>query len=89
MKYIFLTKQFYIDHANYKEIEMKRERPYVQVYVHFNGIDFAIPMRSNITHRYAFWTDKSNNSSSIHTSKRTQGSFWKRTSYYTRADRVF
>ena len=60
MKYIFLTEQFYIDYAHCAEIEKKRERPYVQVYVNLHGVDFAIPMRSNITHKHVFWTDRVN-----------------------------
>ena len=60
MKYIFLTQQFYIDYKNCTEIEQKQDRPYVQVYVKVNSIDFAIPMRSDIKHSYAFWTDKPN-----------------------------
>ena len=60
MKYIFLTEQFYNDYAHCAEIEKKRERPYVQVYINLNGVDFAVPMRSNITHKYVFWTDKAN-----------------------------
>ncbi|MCL1807959.1 MAG: hypothetical protein FWG31_09695 [Oscillospiraceae bacterium] len=58
MKYIFLTQQFYDDYAHCTEIEQKQERPYVQVYIKVNGIDFAIPFRSHIKHKYAFWTDK-------------------------------
>ena len=61
MNYIFLTPQFYTDYAHCTEIEMKQERPYVQIYLNINGIDFAIPMRSNIKHNHAFWTDKQNN----------------------------
>ena len=58
MKYIFLTQQFYDDYSHCTEIEKKKTRPYVQIYVQVNGIDFAVPLRSNITHKYAFWTDK-------------------------------
>ena len=60
MKYIFLTDQFYSDYAAYTEIELKAERPYVQLYICVNDIDFAIPFRSNINHPHAFWTDKEN-----------------------------
>ena len=60
MKYIFLTQQFYIDYEHCSEIEKKQTRPYVQVYVRLNGIDFAIPLRSKIKHKYVFWTDKPN-----------------------------
>jgi len=60
VKYIFLTDQFYTDYSNCSEIEKKSDRPYVQVYVKLNNIDFAIPLRSNIGHKYALWTDKPN-----------------------------
>ena len=60
MNYIFLTDQFYIDYSHCAEIEQKKERPHVQVYVNINEIDFAIPLRSNINHSHVFWTDKQN-----------------------------
>ena len=60
MDFIFLTDRFYADYLHCSEIEKKKERPYVQVYIELNGVDFALPMRSNITHNYAFWTDKPN-----------------------------
>jgi protein AbiQ len=60
MKYIFLTDQFYIDYAHCAEIEKKAERPYVQVYINVNNLEFAIPLRSNLSHNNVFWTDKPN-----------------------------
>jgi hypothetical protein len=60
MKYIFLTDQFYTDYAHCTEIEQKAERPYVQVYINVNGLDFAIPLRSNLSHSNVFWTDRAN-----------------------------
>ncbi|MCL2215826.1 MAG: hypothetical protein FWB91_02275 [Defluviitaleaceae bacterium] len=60
MNFIFLTNQFYEDYSHCTEIEMKQQRPYVQVFITLHDIDFAIPMRSNIKHNYAFWTDKPN-----------------------------
>ena len=60
MKYIFLTEQFYVDYIHCPEIEQKKDRPYVQVYINVGGIDFAIPLRSNIKHTHVFWTDKQN-----------------------------
>jgi len=60
MKYIFLTDQFYIDYAHCDELVKNSERPFIQVYLSVRGIDFAIPMRSNISHNYAFWTDEAN-----------------------------
>jgi protein AbiQ len=58
VKYIFLTEQFYIDYAHCGEIEQKRDRPYIQIHINLNGVDFAVPLRSNITHKYVLWTDK-------------------------------
>jgi len=60
MIYIFLTDQFYADYMHCSEIEQKKDRPYVQVYIKVDGIDFAIPLKSNIKHTYVFWTDKQN-----------------------------
>jgi len=60
VKFIFLTNRFYIDYSHCSEIEQKRERPYAQIYIECNGVNFAIPFRSNIKHSYAYWTDKEN-----------------------------
>jgi len=60
LKYIFLTNQFYIDYQHCTEIEQKVERPYVQVYININGVDFAVPFRSEINHPHVLWTDKEN-----------------------------
>ena len=60
MRFIFLTQEFYNDYANCSEIEQKRYRPYTQVYVQINGVDFAVPLRSTINHPNALWTDKAN-----------------------------
>ena len=61
MKFIFLTDQFYSDYSHCPEIEQKKERPYTQVCLEYNGIQFAIPFRSNIKHNHVYWTDKKNN----------------------------
>ena len=58
MKYIFLTQQFFDDYAGCIEIEQKADRPYVLLLVSMDGVDFAIPFRSNIKHSHVFWTDK-------------------------------
>ena len=60
MKYIFLTQEFFDDYAHCSEIEQKKERPYVLVHICVNGVDFAIPFRSNIKHKHVYWTDKEN-----------------------------
>ena len=60
MKYIFLNKKFYEDYdvINYPEIEHKLNRPYVQILLKIGSIMFAIPLRSHIKHKYAYFTDK-------------------------------
>ena len=60
MQFIFLTQDFYNDYVDCSEIEQTRYRPYVQVYIRLNGVDFAVPLRSNINHPNALWTDKEN-----------------------------
>jgi len=58
MKFFFLTQLFYDDYREYTEIEQKSTRPYVQVYTEINGVQFAIPLRSGISHEHVLWTDK-------------------------------
>ncbi len=61
-RFIFLSEEFYQDYPTeiYPEIEQKRTRPYIQIYVEVNGIKFAIPLRSDIHHPHVLWTDKKN-----------------------------
>lgn len=60
MKYIFLTEQFYNDYVHCTEIEQKQSRPYAQLLLEINNITFAVPLRSNIHHKYVLWSDKNN-----------------------------
>ena len=60
MRYIFLTEQFYTDYAHCTEIEQKQSRPYAQLLLEINKITFAVPLRSNIHHKYVLWSDKDN-----------------------------
>lgn len=62
MKYIFLSKQFYIDYAHnlFPEIEYKENRPYLMLLMTIDGLTYAIPFRSHITHGYSFFTDTEN-----------------------------
>ena len=60
MQFIFLSKDFYNDFKGFTEIEQKPTRPYIQIVIKVNGTLFAIPMRSNINHKNAFFTDKKN-----------------------------
>lgn len=56
LKYRFLSDEFYNDYADCPEIEHKRARPYAVALVHYNGFDFAIPFRSHIKHKNAYFT---------------------------------
>jgi protein AbiQ len=58
LRYVFLTKDFYIDYSYLVEIEKKANRPYIMTLIRIDGIDFAIPLRSNINHPHVVWTDK-------------------------------
>lgn len=62
MEYIFLTQEFYTKYneTDYSEIERKPTRPYIMIKVTLNDLDFGIPLRSGIKHKYALWTDKKN-----------------------------
>ena len=58
MKYIFLSQQFYTDYNSkqFSEIEHKVNRPYIMLLVQIEGVTFAVPFRSHISHKYAFIT---------------------------------
>ena len=58
MIFIFLSSEFYSDHALCPEIEKKSSRPYVQVCIKIDGVTFAVPLRSHINHKYVLWTDE-------------------------------
>jgi protein AbiQ len=61
MTFIFLTQQFYDDYANCAQIETKITRPYVKIHDKINGVQFAVPLRSEINHHdHVLWTDKAN-----------------------------
>ena len=62
MEFAFLTAEFYADHPEdkYPEMEHKKDRPYVVVFVTVGTIRYAVPLRSHISHPYAYLTDKKN-----------------------------
>lgn len=62
LKTVFLSDAFYNAYPNskYSEIEQKVVRPYVRIQVEVNGVLWGIPLRSNIPHQYAIWTDEEN-----------------------------
>ena len=55
-------RDFYLAYPpeDYPEMEQKHNRPYIQVYVEIKGIQYAIPLRSDIHHPHVLWTDKKN-----------------------------
>lgn len=58
LPFVILSSQFYSNHLNDSEIEQKKDRPHAKILLKIEGITFAIPFRSNISHPYAFFTDK-------------------------------
>ena len=60
IKFIFLSEKFYEEYSNdnYPEIALKPNRPYIQICLEIDGVLFAIPLRSNIEHPFAVWTNK-------------------------------
>lgn len=60
MKFIFLTSDFYTKYSNCSEIEQKQNRPYSMLLTEIDGVTWAIPLRSNISHNHVVWSDKSN-----------------------------
>lgn len=55
---VFLTNDFFVDYKKCQEIRTKERRPYVCVQIVVDGVLWAIPFRSHISHEYAIWTDK-------------------------------
>lgn len=62
-RFIFLSDNFYEQYTEelFPEIERKKDRPYIQIHISIDGVHFAIPLRSNIHHPFAFMTDAENN----------------------------
>lgn len=61
-RFVFLSNKFYETYpsSEYPEMEQKKNRPYIQVCVEIDGVQYAIPLRSDIHHPHVFWTDKEN-----------------------------
>lgn len=53
-----LSNLFYQKHQCHKEILKKVNRPYCIVVIKINNIDIGIPFRSNIKHKYAYYTER-------------------------------
>ena len=60
VKIVFLTDKFYETYKDCPEIEQKPTRPYIRIGVLIDGILWAVPLRSHISHEYVIWTDKEN-----------------------------
>ena len=59
MKFCFLTDEFFELYKDCKEIEKKNNRPYASVcLLKYETFYFAIPIRHNIKHQYAIFTNK-------------------------------
>ncbi|MBE5974966.1 MAG: hypothetical protein E7251_10260 [Paenibacillaceae bacterium] len=60
MKFTFLSDKFYEDHPHdkYNQLEMKESRPYTHIELELYDAKFAVPLRSNIDHPHAFFTNK-------------------------------
>lgn len=61
MVFKHLSEKFYNDYPanNYSEMMLKEKRPYTQVITDVNGLKFAVPLRSDISHTTdVLWTDK-------------------------------
>jgi protein AbiQ len=56
---VFLSENFFAAFPNppFSEIEQKHDRPYIAFVVKIEGHSWAIPFRSNIKHKNAFFTD--------------------------------
>lgn len=60
LTFVYLSEQFYKDFGHCEHILKKKGRPYVRALVNIDGVAFCAPLRSNINHPYALWTDKQN-----------------------------
>ena len=61
MVFKHLSEKFYNDYPSddYSEMMLKENRPYTQVITDVDGLKFAVPLRSDITHiSDVLWTDK-------------------------------
>lgn len=56
MKLITLSASFYSQYSSCPEILTKPTRPYVCLAVVIDGVQFAIPFRHHISHKWAFFT---------------------------------
>jgi len=60
MKFHRLSTAFYSQFGQYAEILDKASRPYYVFLMQLDGLTYAIPLRSNISHKFCFIADNSN-----------------------------
>jgi len=61
MEFHRLSKAFYTQYEHCEEILTKKERPYYVLLLELDGLTYAIPLRSHITHQYCFIADSADN----------------------------
>ena len=59
MEFHRLSAAFYAQFSRCEEILTKEERPYYVLLLELDGLTYAIPLRSHITHPYCFIADSS------------------------------
>jgi EamA domain-containing membrane protein RarD len=59
MEFHRLSAVFYAQFGHCEEILKKEERPYYVLLLELDGLTYAIPLRSHITHSYCFIADNS------------------------------
>ena len=64
MEFNRLSAAFYAQFSRCEEILTKEERPYYVLLLELDGLTYAIPLRSHITHPYCFIADSSNDQKS-------------------------
>jgi protein AbiQ len=64
MEFHRLSNAFYSKFGQYDEILTKENRPYYVLLLELDGLTYAIPLRSHITHSYCFVADNSSGQNS-------------------------
>ena len=60
MRLVFLSSGFYEEARELSEAIMKVNRPFIMILLKLENLTFAVPFRSHISHRWAFFTDLQN-----------------------------
>jgi len=60
MEFRRLSTAFYTQYGHCEEILTKEERPYYVLVLELDGLTYAIPLRSHITHPSCYIADSSN-----------------------------